>query len=76
MYFVRYRAVKSNMTVESAVELRSSHNYTRCCQLAGVSTKCLGYCSIHSLLEGDVGAKEEECEEHLGEVVRCMAGED
>lgn len=54
-------------------ELRSSHNYTQCCRDSGVISACLGFCSIHNILEGETGIEPEACETHFPYIVKCMA---
>ncbi|KAG8229762.1 hypothetical protein J437_LFUL007060 [Ladona fulva] len=50
-----------------------NHNYTDCCIDANVSTNCLGFCSIQSILEGNTGQDPEVCEHDFPAIVRCMA---
>lgn len=51
-----------------------SHNYTDCCYAFNVSTKCLGFCTIQNILEGNTGQDPEQCEADFPSIVRCMAG--
>ncbi|XP_046405305.1 Ig-like and fibronectin type-III domain-containing protein 1 isoform X1 [Ischnura elegans] len=50
-----------------------NHNYTDCCIEANVSTNCLGFCRIQSILEGNTGQDPEVCEPDFPAIVRCMA---
>ncbi|RZF43428.1 hypothetical protein LSTR_LSTR001689 [Laodelphax striatellus] len=49
------------------------HNYTDCCVASNVSTGCLGFCNIQSILEGNTGQDPEHCEADFPAIVRCMA---
>ena len=51
-----------------------SHNYTDCCTAFNVSAKCLGFCIIQNILEGNTGQDPEQCESDFPSIVRCMAG--
>lgn len=51
-----------------------NHNYTDCCNSLNVSTKCLGFCVIQNILEGNTGQDPEQCEADFPAIVRCMAG--
>lgn len=50
------------------------HNYTDCCTSFNVSTKCLGFCIIQNILEGNTGQDPEQCEHDFPLIVHCMAG--
>ncbi|KAK9885475.1 hypothetical protein WA026_010967 [Henosepilachna vigintioctopunctata] len=50
-----------------------NHNYTDCCQMKNVSTNCLGFCNIQSILEGSTGQDPENCESDFPSIVKCMA---
>ncbi|XP_030759730.1 Ig-like and fibronectin type-III domain-containing protein 1 isoform X2 [Sitophilus oryzae] len=50
-----------------------NHNYTDCCIAQNVSTGCLGFCNIQSILEGSTGQDPENCEHDFPSIVRCMA---
>ncbi|XP_065215789.1 Ig-like and fibronectin type-III domain-containing protein 1 isoform X2 [Planococcus citri] len=50
-----------------------NHNYTDCCNSLNVSTKCLGFCVIQNILEGNTGQDPEQCEADFPAIVRCMA---
>ncbi|XP_039279825.1 Ig-like and fibronectin type-III domain-containing protein 2 [Nilaparvata lugens] len=49
------------------------HNYTDCCVASNVSTGCLGFCNIQSILDGNTGQDPEHCEADFPAIVRCMA---
>lgn len=51
-----------------------NHNYTDCCVALKVSTPCLGFCNIQSILDGTTGQDPENCEADFPAIVRCMAG--
>ena len=51
-----------------------NHNYTDCCTAFNVSAKCLGFCIIQNILEGNTGQDPEQCESDFPSIVRCMAG--
>nr|CAI5827663.1 unnamed protein product [Callosobruchus analis] len=50
-----------------------NHNYTDCCISKNVSSSCLGFCNIHSILEGTTGQDPEQCELDFPKIVHCMA---
>ncbi|KAJ3623708.1 hypothetical protein MTP99_017378 [Tenebrio molitor] len=50
-----------------------NHNYTDCCIGKNVSSNCLGFCNIQSILEGSTGQDPENCEVDFPSIVRCMA---
>ncbi|XP_050504317.1 Ig-like and fibronectin type-III domain-containing protein 2 isoform X1 [Diabrotica virgifera virgifera] len=54
-----------------------NHNYTDCCVAKNVSTVCLGFCNIQSILEdhfsGTTGQDPEQCETDFPSIVSCMA---
>ncbi|XP_017783380.1 PREDICTED: Ig-like and fibronectin type-III domain-containing protein 2 isoform X2 [Nicrophorus vespilloides] len=50
-----------------------NHNYTDCCISKNVSSSCLGFCNIQSILEGNTGQDPEHCEADFPNIVRCMA---
>ncbi|XP_013140886.1 PREDICTED: Ig-like and fibronectin type-III domain-containing protein C25G4.10 isoform X1 [Papilio polytes] len=52
--------------------LALAHNYTECCLAANVSTSCLGFCSIQTILEG-TGQDPELCQPDFPAIVKCMA---
>ncbi|XP_066906093.1 Ig-like and fibronectin type-III domain-containing protein 1 [Halyomorpha halys] len=60
-------------TQDSATDRAGNHNYTECCIALNVSQSCLGFCNIHSILEGTTGQDPEHCETDFQSIVRCMA---
>lgn len=50
-----------------------NHNYTDCCTAKNVSSQCLGFCNIQSILEGSTGQDPENCESDFPSIVKCMA---
>ncbi|CAH0563601.1 unnamed protein product [Brassicogethes aeneus] len=50
-----------------------NHNYTTCCISQNVSSDCLGFCNIQSILEGNTGQDPENCENDFPAIVKCMA---
>ncbi|KAJ8984656.1 hypothetical protein NQ317_015747 [Molorchus minor] len=50
-----------------------NHNYTDCCTSKNVSSACLGFCNIQSILEGTTGQDPEQCELDFPAIVNCMA---
>ncbi|XKL66935.1 hypothetical protein PGB90_010355 [Kerria lacca] len=50
-----------------------NHNYTDCCTSFNVSAKCLGFCMIRNILEGNTGQDPEQCESDFPMIVHCMA---
>lgn len=51
-----------------------THDFTDCCLAANVSEQCLGYCTVHNILDGTTGAEPEQCETDFPNIVKCMAG--
>lgn len=49
------------------------HDFTDCCRSSNVSTKCLGFCTIHNILDGTAGVEPDACEADFPRIVRCMA---
>lgn len=60
-------------TEEPSSERGGNHNYTDCCVALNVSSSCLGFCNIQSILEGTTGQDPEHCESDFQAIVRCMA---
>lgn len=58
---------------EPAPDRSGNHNYTDCCIALNVSTSCLGFCNIQSILDGTTGQDPEHCESDFQAIVRCMA---
>ncbi|XP_068617615.1 Ig-like and fibronectin type-III domain-containing protein 2 [Battus philenor] len=52
--------------------LAMAHNYTECCVNSNVSSTCLGFCSIQTILEG-TGQDPEICQPDFPAIVKCMA---
>ncbi|XP_060866861.1 Ig-like and fibronectin type-III domain-containing protein 1 [Metopolophium dirhodum] len=50
-----------------------NHNYTDCCVARNVSSGCLGFCNIQSILDGTTGQDPENCEPDFKSIVKCMA---
>ncbi|KAB0793035.1 hypothetical protein PPYR_12655 [Photinus pyralis] len=50
-----------------------NHNYTDCCVSRNVSSNCIGFCNIQSILEGNTGQDPENCESDFPVIVKCMA---
>lgn len=50
-----------------------THDYTECCESFNVSTKCLGFCTIHNILDGTTGIEPEACENDFTNIIKCMA---
>lgn len=50
-----------------------THNYTDCCLAAQVNDKCLGYCTVHNILDGTTGVEPDVCETDFPRIVKCMA---
>lgn len=49
------------------------HDYTECCVSLNVTSKCLGFCTIHNIMDGTTGIEPEMCEKDFPKIVRCMA---
>jgi DB module/Fibronectin type III domain len=49
------------------------HDYTDCCESFNVSTKCLGFCTIHNIMDGTTGVEPEACENDFPNIIKCMA---
>lgn len=50
-----------------------THDYTECCESFNVSSKCLGFCTIHNILDGTTGIEPESCENDFPNIIKCMA---
>lgn len=50
-----------------------THDFTECCESFNVSTKCLGFCTIHNILDGTTGVEPEACENDFPSIIKCMA---
>lgn len=50
-----------------------THDFTECCQSFNVSTKCLGFCTVHNILDGTTGVEPEACENDFPSIIKCMA---
>lgn len=49
------------------------HDFTDCCTAQNVSSKCIGYCTVHNILDGTTGIDPESCEMDFPNIVKCMA---
>lgn len=49
------------------------HDFTDCCISMNVSSKCLGFCNIHSIIDGTAGVEPDVCESDFPRIVKCMA---
>jgi len=50
-----------------------SHNYTDCCLRRNVTSSCLGFCTLKTILDGTTG-EPNACENEFPKIVACMAG--
>ena len=62
----------SNITLNSDVNL--DHEFTECCRDLNVSDKCLGFCNLRKIIDGQTGEEPFNCESDFKQIVRCMAG--
>lgn len=49
------------------------HDFTKCCEAANVTTQCLGFCTIHNIMDGTTGVEPDICEDDFPRIVKCMA---
>lgn len=49
------------------------HDFTDCCQSLNVSSKCMGFCTVHNIIDGTTGIEPEYCETDFPSIVKCMA---
>lgn len=49
------------------------HDFTECCESLNVTSKCMGFCTIHNIMDGTTGIEPESCEKDFPRIVRCMA---
>lgn len=49
------------------------HDFTDCCKALNVSSKCLGFCTIHNIIDGTAGVEPDICESDFPRIVKCMA---
>lgn len=50
-----------------------THDFIECCESFNVTTKCLGFCTIHNILDGTTGVEPEACEADFPNIIKCMA---
>lgn len=50
-----------------------THDFTDCCQSLNVTAKCIGFCSVHNIMDGTTGIEAESCEHDFPNIVKCMA---
>jgi DB module/Fibronectin type III domain/Immunoglobulin domain len=50
-----------------------THDFVECCESFNVSAKCLGFCTIHNILDGTTGIEPEACENDFPSIIKCMA---
>lgn len=50
-----------------------THDFTECCQSLNVSSKCMGFCTVHNILDGTTGIEPEACENDFPSIIKCMA---
>lgn len=50
-----------------------THDFIECCESFNVTTKCLGFCTIHNILDGTTGVEPEACETDFPSIIKCMA---
>jgi hypothetical protein len=53
--------------------LTFTHDYKECCESFNISKKCLGFCTIHNILDGTTGVEPEACENDFPNIIKCMA---
>lgn len=56
-----------------AAEPLITHDFTDCCLLSNVSDMCMGFCTVHNILDGTTGTEPESCEKDFPNIVKCMA---
>lgn len=49
------------------------HDFTGCCRSLNVTDKCLGFCTIHNIIDGTAGVEPDVCEADFPRIVKCMA---
>lgn len=49
------------------------HDFRACCEVANVSSTCMGYCVLHNIIDGTTGTEPEACETDFPSIVQCMA---
>lgn len=49
------------------------HDFSQCCDNYNVSNKCMGFCSIQNIIDGNTGIEPEACEVDFPNIVNCMA---
>lgn len=50
-----------------------THDFTECCESFNVSSKCMGFCTVHNILDGTTGIEPEACENDFPSIIKCMA---
>lgn len=67
-------STSSNSNDEDVAELDEYvHDFTDCCKSMNVSNKCLGFCTIHNIIDGTAGVEPDVCESDFPRIVKCMA---
>lgn len=49
------------------------HDFTDCCLGLNVSSSCLGFCNLKSILDGETGSDPAACDPEFPRIARCMA---
>lgn len=50
-----------------------THDFTECCNSLNVSQACIGFCTVHNIMDGTTGIDAEQCETDFPNIVKCMA---
>lgn len=66
-------ASTTNATADSDDSKTYVHDFTDCCQSLNVSSKCLGFCAVHNIMDGTTGIEPDLCETDFPSIVKCMA---
>ncbi|XP_059475873.1 Ig-like and fibronectin type-III domain-containing protein 1 isoform X2 [Neocloeon triangulifer] len=68
---------KNNNDASTATPTEASrvarHNFTECCVQADVSKRCLGFCNLQNIVEGNTGEDVHNCEVDFPHIINCMA---
>lgn len=63
----------ANATTDGEDSKTFVHDYTDCCQSMNVSSKCMGFCAVHNIMDGTTGIEPDLCEADFPRIVQCMA---
>lgn len=61
-------------SASSFLKAKMTHNYTDCCKQLNVSSTCLDFCSLSSIMDGSITVDPDQCDSDFPNIIKCMAG--